>query len=98
MKYVLLSLLLLATTYMASIEGKQSAIRIIEGTSDDSIAIEFVLRNEMSSITNRRLMLVMETSDAFYVIERQSPAPQSPVMYVVPRSNVESAAMQRVSE
>jgi hypothetical protein len=49
-----------------------------------------------SPVNGERLLVVLARGGWFYLVQQESSAPEDPVIYLVPESEVRAATMQRV--
>jgi len=80
----------------SSVIGSSNGINIITGGLGSS-EIEFELIDANTSVSNETLILVLYTNDIYYVVEKCIPAPQSPRLHIIPKEQVKSANIKRVT-
>lgn len=76
------------------LEGTADATRFIEGRLEPSSAIVLQTSDAQSAVDEKRLLVALMRSGGFYLVEQESPAPEYPVVYFVPESEVRTAKMQ----
>jgi hypothetical protein len=73
-------------------EGDLRGKKAIEGNSSEVSGITFVWNNEIpADIEGKQLILILHHEDKYYVVERASPAPVHPRVYIVPDDIVKYA-------
>lgn len=78
-------------------KGTAEATKLIEGMLSSGSTIELHMRDESSPFHGRTFPLVEQVSDRYYVVDLAKPAPGSPTLFVVEASEVEYAAIGRMS-
>ena len=90
--FLILFILLTASNAIAFSKGTNI---IIGGYGSSEIELE--LKDINISVSNETLILVLYTDDIYYVVEKRTPAPQSPTLYTIPKEQVKSANIKRVT-
>jgi hypothetical protein len=78
------------------LEGAAAATKFIEGRLEPSSSIVVQTGDPESPVNGERLLVVLARGGWFYLVQQESPAPEDPVIYLVPESEVRTATMQRV--
>jgi hypothetical protein len=78
------------------LEGAADATKFIEGRREPSSSIVLQTSDPESPINGVRLLVALARGGGFYLVQQASPAPEAPVVYFVPESEVLTATMQRV--
>ena len=78
------------------LEGAAEATKFIEGRLEPSSTIVLQTRDPESPVNGERLLVALAREGDFYLVQQESPAPEDPVIYLVPESEVRTATMQRV--
>jgi hypothetical protein len=78
------------------LEGAADAARLIEGQLHPSASIVVQTHDAASPVNGTRLLVALAQDGDFYLVEQASPAPDAPLVYYVPASEVRTATMQRV--
>jgi hypothetical protein len=77
------------------LEGTADATKLIEGRLQPSSTIVLQTRDPESPVNGAPLLVALARG-GFYLVQQASPAPDAPVVYFVPESEVLTATMQRV--
>jgi hypothetical protein len=87
-------ILLIFSVYF-ELEGAADATRFIEGRLHPSSSIVLQTSDPESPVNGERLLVALMRGGSFYLVQQESPAPEAPVAYFVPESEVLSATIQR---
>jgi len=91
----LVTIVYFLSSFMAFM-GEKEAERFIEGRSSDSLEISLEFNSGYKGqFENKTLLLVMYQNNAYYVIEKNEPAPRDPKSYIIPASQVEIAIIKQ---
>ena len=86
----------LTAAAVAYAEGNRAAGATIEGDEDRALRVTLRMKDPAASlIEGKDLILVLVRDESYFVVERQSPAPEHPRLYVVPRDQVAGAVIER---
>jgi hypothetical protein len=86
-------ILLLFSIYFR-LEGAADATRFIEGRLQPSTSVVLQTNDAASPVNGERLLVAL-MRDGYYLVRQESPAPEAPIVYFVPASEVRTATMQR---
>lgn len=89
-----LSFLALLIIYSTE-QGEQDAIEIIEGRAG-ARAVRLELTTDPLGLNGREFILPMMHDDTYYLVERQRPASENPIVYIVPENQVKVATVRRL--
>ncbi len=76
------------------LEGAADATKFIEGRLQPSSSIVLQTSDAESPVDGQRLLVALMRG-GFYLVQQESPAPEAPIVYFVPESEVRAATMQR---
>ncbi len=85
-------LVFLTAAAVAYAEGHRAAGATIEGDEDRALRMK---DPATSLVDGKDLILVLIRDEGYFVVERQSPAPEPPRVYVIPRDQVAGAVIER---
>jgi hypothetical protein len=96
---IFLYIFLASVGYISSTNmGINSAKSLIDGESPQSIEIFFNLKEPISCIANKSLVLIMYYDKNYYVVENQKPAPLNPILFIIPENQINSTSLRRFQE
>jgi len=73
---------------VAGLMGDVHATKLIEGTLHNSYEVTLELKDSNFGIDNGSLILIMHTDGKYYLIERNTPAPIYPYLYIIPDEEI----------
>lgn len=76
-------------------EGAADATRLIEGRLESSASVVLRTKDEDAAVGGVPLLVALARNGQFYLVRQQTPAPEAPVVYFVPESEVRSATIHR---
>ncbi len=86
----------LMAAVVAYAEGNRAAGATIEGDEDRALRVTLQMKDSANTlIAGKELILVLSRDEGYFVVERQSPAPEHPRVYVVPRDQVAGVVIER---
>ncbi len=92
--FSLLAFLMAAAVAYA--EGNRVAGATIEGDEDRALRVTLHMKDPANALVGGKdLILVLIRDESYFVVERQSPAPDHPRVYVIPRDQVAAAVIER---
>jgi hypothetical protein len=79
------------------LEGAADATRLIEGRLDGSASVVLQTKDKDTAANGVPLLVALARNGQFYLVPQASPAPEAPVVYFVPESEVRSATIHRAA-
>ena len=77
-------------------EGHRAAGETIEGDEDRALRVTLQMKDPANVlVAGKNLILVLSRDEGYFVVEQQSPAPEHPRVYVIPRDQVVGAVIER---
>ncbi len=87
------------SVYLAISLGEIRGIKIIEGTSYDSLKISFSWKEAPpAELGGGDLMLVIYRDGKYYVVKKEQPAPRLPKVYVIYDEQINYAEISRIND
>jgi hypothetical protein len=77
------------------LEGAADATRLIEGRLEGSASVVLHTKDEDSAANGVPLLVALARNGQFYLVQQAFPAPEAPIVYFVPESEVRSATIHR---
>lgn len=79
-------------------EGEGEAEELMEGERDFQSTITLDMRDGTSPFEGKTYVLVISIDDRYYLLDQHEPTPATPMLYVVPASEVVSARVQQMDK
>ena len=95
-RLILIAVFIFFMFWIAGIMGSFDAQRLVAGDLPGSQIITLDLKELNNNIQNKSFILVLHYNNEYYMVEKNIPVPEYPLMYIIPDDQVKMAIIQRI--